>query len=103
MEVYGVLEGLAVGLGEGHPALWHPRLLQAGLHLLQGELDLNTGQLASAENELKMAAQAVANLAWPAPLSQGQPPHPSSKFVLTVKGGEEEDNLILRKNQFFIH
>ena len=63
MEVYGVLEGLAVGLGEGHPALWHPRLLQAGLHLLQGELDLNTGQLASAENELKMAAQTVANLA----------------------------------------
>ena len=63
MEIYGVLEGLAVGLGEGNPASWHPRLLQAGLHLLQGELDLNTGQLASAENELKMAAQAVANLA----------------------------------------
>ena len=62
MEIYGVLEGLAVGLGEGHPALWHPRLLQAGLHLLQGELDLNTGQLASAENELKMASQTLANL-----------------------------------------
>ena len=62
MEIYGVLEGLAVGLGDGHPALWHPRLLQAGLHLLQGELDLNTGQLASAENELKMASQTLANL-----------------------------------------
>merc|ERR1719507_2104015 len=62
MEIYGVLEGLAMGLGEGHPALWHPRLLQAGLHLLQGELDLNTGQLASAENELKMASQTLANL-----------------------------------------
>ena len=62
MEIYGVVEGLAANLGDQHPALWHPRLLQAGLHLLQGELDLNTGQLASAENELKMASQTLANL-----------------------------------------
>ena len=55
MEVYGTVERVAMQLGDDHPASWHPRLLMAALHLLQGEVSFMTGDLEEARQELEVA------------------------------------------------
>ena len=54
MEIFAKLENIQSGLGEDHPASWHPQLLKTILHYQQGCLSMVLGDLPNAENELKV-------------------------------------------------